>query len=126
MRHLREAFSEEDLLRVFDVLTQAETDLRLAPDPRVTLELALLKLVQMRRLMPFVALVDRVDRVARGGTPSPPPPSPPPVSRPTPFRPRRDLRRPRSQRQLSRARFPRHREEHATDPDPLHHSLSTV
>ncbi len=61
MRPLSEAFSEEDLLRVFDVLTQAETDLRLAPDPRVTLELALLKLVQMRRLMPFVELVDRVD-----------------------------------------------------------------
>ncbi len=75
MRPLAEAFSEEDLLRVFDVLTQAETDLRLAPDPRVTLELALLKLVQMRRLMPFVELVDRVERLA-GGAASPPRPTP--------------------------------------------------
>ncbi len=75
MRPLAEAFSEEDLLRVFDVLTRAETDLRLAPDPRVTLELALLKLVQMRRLMPFVELVDRVERLA-GGAASPPRPTP--------------------------------------------------
>ena len=41
---------EEDLLRVLDLLTKAETELRDAQDPRVALELALLKLVQMRRL----------------------------------------------------------------------------
>ncbi len=98
MNPLAEAFSEEDLLRVFDVLTQAETDLRLAPDPRVTLELALLKLVQMRRLMPFVELVERVERLAGGTAPAPratlfdprtaaaspvpsaPPPAPPPAA----------------------------------------------
>ena len=81
MKPLSEAFSEEDVLRVFDVLTQAETDLRNAPDPRVTLELALLKLVQMRRLMPFVELVDRVERLAGGaGAPA----TPPVVSRPAP------------------------------------------
>jgi DNA polymerase III gamma/tau subunit len=70
MRPLSEAFSEEDLLRVLDVLTRAEGDLRFAQDPRVTLELALLKLVQMRRLMPFAELVDRVERLA-GGLPAP-------------------------------------------------------
>jgi DNA polymerase III gamma/tau subunit len=70
MKPLSEAFSEEDVLRVFDVLTRAEGDLRFAQDPRVTLELALLKLVQMRRLMPFVELVDRVERLA-GGLPAP-------------------------------------------------------
>ena len=70
MKPLSEAFSEEDLLRAFDVLTQADTDMRTAQDPRVTLELALLKLVQMRRLMPFVELVDRVERLA-GGLPAP-------------------------------------------------------
>jgi len=61
-------FSEEDLLRAIDVLTKAETDLRWAQDPRVTLELALLKLVQMRRLMPFAELVARVERLG-GGAP---------------------------------------------------------
>ena len=41
LRPLAAAFSEEDLLRIFEVLTKVETDLRLAQDPRVTLELAL-------------------------------------------------------------------------------------
>ena len=68
MRPLAAAYSEEDLLRVFEVLTKAETDLRLAQDPRVTLELALLKMVQMRRLLPFAELVARVDRLASGTT----------------------------------------------------------
>ena len=66
LRPLAEAFSEEDLLRVFETLTQAEEEMRLAPDPRVTLELALLRLVQMRRLVPFVELVERVERLASG------------------------------------------------------------
>jgi DNA polymerase III subunit gamma/tau len=66
MRPLAAAYSEEDLLRIFEVLTKAETDLRLAQDPRVTLELALLKMAQMRRLAPFAELVERVDRLASG------------------------------------------------------------
>jgi DNA polymerase-3 subunit gamma/tau len=80
MRPLAAAFSEEDLLRIFEVLTVAETDLRLAQDPRVTLELALLKMVQMRRLAPFAELVAKVDRLASGvsaAPPAPPPPAPP-------------------------------------------------
>jgi DNA polymerase III subunit gamma/tau len=83
MKPLSEAFSEEDLLRVFDVLTEAEVELRSAQDPRVTLELALLKLGQMRRLMPFAELVDRVERLA-GGLPAPAAPGPraPAVPRP--------------------------------------------
>jgi len=88
MKPLSEAFSEEDLLRVFDVLTQAEGDLRSAQDPRVTLELALLKLVQMRRLMPFVELVDRVERLAGGvpaaAAPAAAPRPAPPVGPPAP------------------------------------------
>jgi DNA polymerase-3 subunit gamma/tau len=70
LRPLAEAFSEEDLLRVFETLTEAETEMRTAPDPRVTLELALLKLVQMRRLVPFAELVDRVERLASGAASS--------------------------------------------------------
>jgi len=66
MRPLADAYSEEDLLRILDLLTTAEADLRWAQDPRVTLELALLKMVQMRRLLPFVELVDRVERLAAG------------------------------------------------------------
>jgi DNA polymerase-3 subunit gamma/tau len=61
-----EAFSEEDLLRGIDVLTRAEGELRQSPDPRVALELALLKLVQMRRLLPFTELVAKVERLTGG------------------------------------------------------------
>ena len=75
--------------------TKAETDLRWAQDPRVTLELALLKLVQMRRLMPFAELVARVERlggrvrprwrrapaVAARAERRPPPPRRPPRTR---------------------------------------------
>jgi DNA polymerase-3 subunit gamma/tau len=68
VRPLAEAYSEEDLLRVVEVLTEADTELRLAQDPRVTVELALLKLVQLRRLLPFADLVDRVERLAGGAS----------------------------------------------------------
>jgi DNA polymerase-3 subunit gamma/tau len=70
LRPLAAALSEEDLLRIFEVLAKAETDLRLAQDPRVTLEMALLKIVQMQRLVPFTELVSRVERLA-GGVPEP-------------------------------------------------------
>jgi len=66
IRPLAEAYSEDDLLRILDMLTRLETDLRWAQDPRVTLELALLKMAQMRRLTPFAELVDRVERLAAG------------------------------------------------------------
>jgi DNA polymerase-3 subunit gamma/tau len=71
LRERGEAFSEEDLLRGVDVLTRAEGELRQSPDPRVALELALLKLVQMRRLLPFTELVARVERLAGGAPPLP-------------------------------------------------------
>ncbi|HEV7501838.1 MAG TPA: DNA polymerase III subunit gamma/tau, partial [Vicinamibacteria bacterium] len=70
LRPIAAALSEEDLLRIFEVLAKAETDLRLAQDPRVTLEMALLKIVQMQRLLPFAELVARVERLA-GGAPAP-------------------------------------------------------
>jgi DNA polymerase-3 subunit gamma/tau len=69
MAPLAANFSEEDLLRSLDVLGKAEGELRWAADQRVTLELALLKLVHMRRLIPFADLVSRVERLA-GGAPS--------------------------------------------------------
>jgi DNA polymerase-3 subunit gamma/tau len=94
------ALSEEDLLRGLDLLTRAEADLRHATDPRVALDLALLKLVQMRRLVPFAELVARVERLAAGGTALPPPsarpalPAPPPPSRPAPAPPSSPVRPP--------------------------------
>ena len=77
------ALSEEDLLRGLDLLTRAEGELRNAADPRVSLDLVLLKLVQMRRLVPFAELVARVERML-GGAPLP---AALPASRPAPARP---------------------------------------
>jgi DNA polymerase-3 subunit gamma/tau len=71
LQPLAAAYSEEDLLRAFEVLTKVETDLRWAQDPRVTLEFALLKLAQMRKLVPLAELVGRVERLA-GGAAAPP------------------------------------------------------
>ena len=68
LRSLAAALSEEDLLRALDLLTRAEGELRHASDPRVALDLALLKLVQMRRLLPFAEVVARVERLL-GGAP---------------------------------------------------------
>jgi len=85
LRERAAALSEEDLLRSIDVLSRAETEgeLRGAPDARVALEIALLKLVQLRRLQPFAELVARVERLAGGAPPvsAPSRPTPPPKTR---------------------------------------------
>jgi DNA polymerase III gamma/tau subunit len=89
LRALAEALSQEELLRGLDLLTQAETEFRNVTDPRVALDLVLLKLVQMRRLVPFVEVVARVERML-GGAPLPagpeaaPAPRALPESRPAP------------------------------------------
>ena len=46
-------FSEEDLTRFFQILISTDNDLRHAPDPRLHLELGLLKLVNAQRLAPL-------------------------------------------------------------------------
>jgi DNA polymerase III subunit gamma/tau len=86
---LSAAFSQEDLLRAFEVLTKTEADLRWAQDPRVTLEFALLKLAQLRKLTPLAELVERVERLAAGQPPAPRPAARPlaPPAAPRPDRP---------------------------------------
>ena len=94
---LSRKFSREDLLRAFDVLAKAEFDIRGASQPRYHLEMALLKWMHLRQLVPLTELL-------RGGTSgagasSPPsrasrpvaarrgaPPPPAPVTRATPAR----------------------------------------
>ena len=71
LRALADALSEEDLLRGLDLLTRAEGELRNVTDPRVALDLVLLKLVQMRRLVPFVEVVARVERFLGGSAAAP-------------------------------------------------------
>ena len=47
------AFSEEDLTRFFQILLQTDDDLRRKPDPRLHLEMGLLRLVNAARLAPL-------------------------------------------------------------------------
>jgi DNA polymerase-3 subunit gamma/tau len=46
-------FSEEDLTRFFNILVATEDDVRRKPDPRLHLELGLLKLINAQRLVPL-------------------------------------------------------------------------
>jgi DNA polymerase-3 subunit gamma/tau len=56
-------FTEEDLTRFFQILLQTDDDLRRKPDPRVHLEMGLLRLVNAARLAPLEELLAD----ARGG-----------------------------------------------------------
>ena len=50
-------FTEEDLTRFFHILLQTDDDLRRKPDPRVHLEMGLLRLVNAARLAPLEELL---------------------------------------------------------------------
>lgn len=56
-------FSEEDLTRFFQILLQTDDDLRRKPDPRVHLEMGLLRLINAQRLAPMEELLAEL----RGG-----------------------------------------------------------
>jgi DNA polymerase-3 subunit gamma/tau len=50
-------FSREDLLRAFDLLARAESDIRSAAQPRYHLEMALLRWIYLRKLVPIEDLL---------------------------------------------------------------------
>ena len=60
MRLFVDAFSESDLVRFFHSLTETEKTLRESAHPRYQLEIGLVKLVEMRRLVPLAAIVERI------------------------------------------------------------------
>jgi DNA polymerase-3 subunit gamma/tau len=53
-------FTEEDLTRFFNILLATEADLRRSPDPRLHLELGLLRLVNAQRLAPLEEVLAQV------------------------------------------------------------------
>jgi len=61
-------FSEEDLTRYFQILLQTENDLRHKPDPRVHLEMGLLRMVNAARLAPLEELLAQARGGASGNT----------------------------------------------------------
>ena len=74
-------FSEEDLTRFFNLLLATDDDLRRKPDPRLHLELGLLKLVNAQRLAPLeevlAELRGEIRDPARASKPAPLPPGRP-------------------------------------------------
>ncbi len=54
---LARRYSREDLLRAFDLLTRAESDIRVATQPRYHLEMALLRWIYLRKLVPIEDLI---------------------------------------------------------------------
>jgi DNA polymerase III subunit gamma/tau len=61
-------FSEEDLTRFFQILLQTDDDLRRKPDPRVHLEMGLLKLINAGRLAPLEELLAELRSGSGSGT----------------------------------------------------------
>ena len=57
LRALARRFSREDLMRAFDVLARAELELRRAAQPRYHLEMALLRWIHLRKLVPLSDII---------------------------------------------------------------------
>jgi len=60
-------FGEEDLTRFFQILLQTDDDLRRKPDPRVHLEMGLLRLINASRLAPLEELLAELKSGVSGG-----------------------------------------------------------
>jgi DNA polymerase-3 subunit gamma/tau len=63
-------WSREDLLRAFDLLTKAEQEVRVSDQPRFNLEMALLRLMHLRKLVPLTDLLSGGSRAPQVSAPS--------------------------------------------------------
>jgi DNA polymerase-3 subunit gamma/tau len=66
-------FSREDLMRAFDLLAKTEQDIRLAAHPRYHFEMAMLKWMHLRRLVPLADLLEQMGSAPRGAASLQPP-----------------------------------------------------
>lgn len=74
IKELAEPFSGHDLIRIFNSLAQTEAKLKDATQSRYTLELGLVRLVEMRRLAPIESILERLSALESGSvapTPNP-------------------------------------------------------
>jgi DNA polymerase-3 subunit gamma/tau len=60
-------FSQEDLMRAFEVLTKAEYEIKGSAHPRYHLEMALLRWIHMQKLVPLSDLILDLDKGGRPG-----------------------------------------------------------
>jgi DNA polymerase-3 subunit gamma/tau len=65
-------FSREDLLRAFDTLSKADTEIRGAVQPRYHLEMALLRWIHLRKLVPLTELLGGLSGPSRPPSPAAP------------------------------------------------------
>jgi DNA polymerase-3 subunit gamma/tau len=63
-------FTEEDLTRFFNTLMATDAELRRAPDPRLHLELGLLKLINAKRLAPLEEVIAELRGEGSGSKPT--------------------------------------------------------
>jgi DNA polymerase III subunit gamma/tau len=74
---LADAFSEQDLVRFFSILTKTEQEIRTSSQPRFQLEIGLIKLVQARRLYLLEDAINKIvelqSRIGAEQLPSAPP-----------------------------------------------------
>ena len=83
LQALAARFSPEDLMRAFDVLTKAEYDIRGSMQPRYQLEMALVRWIHLRKLVPLSDLIEELDKGTAPRTTSAPPaakPAPQPAT----------------------------------------------
>ena len=63
-------WSREDLLRAFDLLTKAEQEIRVSDQPRYNLEMALLRLMHLRKLVPLAEMLGLASQAPRAQVPA--------------------------------------------------------
>jgi DNA polymerase III subunit gamma/tau len=81
LAQLAQRFSREDLMRAFDLLAKAETDIRTASHPRYHFEMMLLRWMHLRKLVPLADLMEQLGSAPpTGSRPAPPSARPAPTS----------------------------------------------
>ena len=82
LKALAAQYSREDLLRSFDLLSRAESEIRYSSQPRHHFEMALVKWIQLRKLTPIEEVIASMQ--SGGGAASTPRPSSPAPRTPVP------------------------------------------
>ena len=85
---LANRFSREDLMRAFDVLAKSEFEIRSSAQPRYHFEMAVLKWIHLRKLVPLTALLEGALASATAPRLAPPAKSPRQPKPPEPKPPR--------------------------------------
>ncbi|MCS6873629.1 MAG: DNA polymerase III subunit gamma/tau [Pyrinomonadaceae bacterium] len=65
LKKIGSAFTEKDLIRLFHSLSELQTRLRQAKEPRYQLEVGLVKLIEIRRLTPIEEIIDRLEKLEK-------------------------------------------------------------